>query len=155
MMKLFKSPRKLAAVLLSLLMTGSAVTQDAQGKKSDDKKQSGQAMPAADATQGREKSEAKQPAPEMQKTPAAAKGTQANDTDFVIGEEDVLFIGVWREPEMSRQVVVRPDGKITMPLIGEVEASGLTPLQLKDRLTKQLAAIVNAPEVGSDVPISN
>src|SRR4051812_7418694 len=106
MMKRFKSPRKFAAVVLSLLMTGNALAQDAQAKmseekKSDDKKQSAQ---AANTTQGAEKSEGKQPAPEMQKAaPSAAKGTQANDTDFVIGEEDVLFIGVWREPEMSRQ----------------------------------------------------
>ena len=69
------------------------------------------------------------------------------DADFVIGPDDVLGINVWREPEMSRSVPVRPDGKISLPLLGEFEASGLTPRQLQAKLAKQLATLVSNPEV--------
>jgi polysaccharide biosynthesis/export protein len=67
--------------------------------------------------------------------------------DFVIGEGDVLAINVWREPEMSRTVPVRPDGRISLPLMGEFQASGLTPKELETKLTKQLATLVTNPEV--------
>src|SRR5438270_3288654 len=67
--------------------------------------------------------------------------------DFVIGEGDVLGINVWREPEMSRSVPVRPDGKISLPLLGEFEASGLTPKQLEVQLAKRLSTLVTNPEV--------
>jgi polysaccharide export outer membrane protein len=61
---------------------------------------------------------------------AAATGVTGNPLDpksFVIGPEDVLQVAVWRDPEVSRQVAVRPDGKITLPLLGEIQAAGLTP----------------------------
>ena len=52
--------------------------------------------------------------------------------NYVIGVDDVLAINVWKESELSRSVPVRPDGMITLPLIGEIKASGLTPVQLQD-----------------------
>jgi polysaccharide export outer membrane protein len=71
---------------------------------------------------------------------------QAGD-DFVIGTEDILGINVWREPEMSRVVPVRPDGKISLPLLGEFEAAGSTAKQLEAKLTKKLETIVTNPQV--------
>jgi polysaccharide biosynthesis/export protein len=66
---------------------------------------------------------------------------------YTIGEEDVLDIDVWREKELSVQVVVRPDGKITVPLVSEIYVLGLTPLQLRDTLTDKLQPFVTAPQV--------
>ena len=66
---------------------------------------------------------------------------------FVIGAEDALAIQVWREPDFSRSVLVRPDGKITLPLIKEVQASGRTPDQLAGDIQKLLAEFVRNPEV--------
>jgi polysaccharide export outer membrane protein len=79
--------------------------------------------------------------------PAAGQTAAQADPDYVIGSEDVLMINVWREPEMSRSVTVRPDGKITLPLIGDFEAAGSTPRQLQDRLSKKLQTLVTNPEV--------
>ncbi|HKV27954.1 MAG TPA: polysaccharide biosynthesis/export family protein [Candidatus Acidoferrales bacterium] len=66
---------------------------------------------------------------------------------YVIGENDVLEIDVWKEKEISRTVPVRPDGKISLPLVGEVQASGMTPMALQDDLTKRLKAYIENPEV--------
>jgi polysaccharide export outer membrane protein len=66
---------------------------------------------------------------------------------FVIGVEDVLNINVWKEPEMSRAVPVRPDGMITLPLIGEVKAKGLTPVELQDQITASLRKFMSDPQV--------
>jgi polysaccharide export outer membrane protein len=66
---------------------------------------------------------------------------------YVIGNEDVLNVSVWKEPEISRIVPVRPDGKITLPLVGEIQASGITPLQLQAHITDGLRAYVSNPDV--------
>jgi polysaccharide biosynthesis/export protein len=66
---------------------------------------------------------------------------------FVIGAEDALVIQVWREPDFTRPVLVRPDGKITMPLIKEVQAAGRTPDQLAGDIQKLLADYIKNPEV--------
>ncbi|OGQ62992.1 MAG: hypothetical protein A3I81_06765 [Deltaproteobacteria bacterium RIFCSPLOWO2_02_FULL_55_12] len=67
------------------------------------------------------------------------KGT-AQDPDYLIGIEDVLEISVWKNPEISKTVQVRPDGMITLPLIGDVKASGLTPIQLREEINNRLKA---------------
>jgi len=69
------------------------------------------------------------------------------DQDYVIGVQDVLAINVWRDPELSRTVPVRPDGKISLPLVGDLHVSGLTPRMLQDRLTKELDAYIRKPKV--------
>src|SRR5712692_2005763 len=69
------------------------------------------------------------------------------DPNYLIGEEDVLSINVWKEPDMSRQVPVRPDGKISLPLINDVQASGLTPMQLADSITEKLRKFIADPQV--------
>jgi polysaccharide biosynthesis/export protein len=69
------------------------------------------------------------------------------DQDYVIGPQDVLAINVWHEAELSQSVPVRPDGKISLPLIGDLEVSGLTPRLLQARLTKELSAYIRKPQV--------
>jgi len=66
---------------------------------------------------------------------------------YVIGAEDVLAINVWKEQELSKSVPVRPDGMISLPLLGDVKATGLTPLQLQDVLTTELKKYISDPQV--------
>jgi polysaccharide export outer membrane protein len=66
---------------------------------------------------------------------------------YQIGPEDVLFVRVWREPDFTLPVAVRPDGKITMPLIGEVRAAGQSPLQLTAIIKQLLTQYLNNPDV--------
>ena len=67
--------------------------------------------------------------------------------EFKIGPEDVLAIAVWKNEAMSRVVQVRPDGKISLPLLDDIEAAGLTPMQLRNILAKKLAEYIPNPEV--------
>jgi polysaccharide export outer membrane protein len=69
------------------------------------------------------------------------------DGEYIIGPTDILEIHVWREPDLSRTIPVRPDGKITLPLLDDVQASGLTPLKLKAGIEKGLAEFVESPTV--------
>lgn len=85
-------------------------------------------------------------------TPVATKpgeGARAvhSDNSYVIGADDVLAINVWKEPDVSRSVPVRSDGKISLPLVGELTAGGQTPLQLEQEITKRLANYISEPEV--------
>jgi polysaccharide export outer membrane protein len=66
--------------------------------------------------------------------------------DYVIGPDDVLSVVFWREREMSGDVIVRPDGKISLPLVNDVMAAGLTPEQLRERITQQASAFVKEPQ---------
>jgi polysaccharide export outer membrane protein len=70
-----------------------------------------------------------------------------HDDTYVIGTDDVLSINVWKEPEVSRTVPVRSDGRISVPLAGEVQASGETPRQLEKELADKLRSFISAPEV--------
>lgn len=67
--------------------------------------------------------------------------------DYIIGPEDVLEISVWRNPDLSRQVTVRPDGRISLPLIGDVTAVGLTTSELRDSITEKLTEYKENPTV--------
>jgi len=71
----------------------------------------------------------------------------AVDSSYIIGPQDVLEIQVWKEPDFSRQALVRPDGKITLPLMGDIQASGMNSMDLKDLLTEKLKGFVDNPEV--------
>jgi polysaccharide export outer membrane protein len=91
------------------------------------------------------------------KPPAGAK-VPAGITppvDYVIGPEDVLGIVFWREKDMSSEVAVRPDGMISLPLINEVKAAGLTPEQLRDELTKAAERYIEVPSVSVVVKAIN
>lgn len=76
----------------------------------------------------------------------SAVGTISAST-YVIGLEDVLDINIWKEPEISRIVPVRSDGKISLPLLHDVQAAGLTPVQLGTEITKELKKFFNDPQV--------
>lgn len=78
---------------------------------------------------------------------APAQKTAAQDPNYVIGSQDVLDISVWKEVELTRTVPVRPDGKISMPLLNDVQAAGLTPTQLAESITAGLKKFVTDPQV--------
>jgi polysaccharide biosynthesis/export protein len=89
-------------------------------------------------------------------TPQSAVPAMAGDTvkksatadpNYVIGAQDVLDINVWKEPDVSRVVPVRPDGKISLPLLNDVQAAGLTPAQLAAQITESLKKYVTSPQV--------
>jgi polysaccharide export outer membrane protein len=71
----------------------------------------------------------------------------AHDTSFIIGSDDVLAINVWKEPDVSRSLPVRSDGKISLPLAGELQAAGRTPLQLEEEIANKLRTYITDPEV--------
>jgi polysaccharide export outer membrane protein len=71
----------------------------------------------------------------------------ASDSDYLIGADDTLRISVWKEPDLSEILPVRPDGKISMPLLNDIPAAGLTPLQLKDSITEKLKKFIADPRV--------
>jgi polysaccharide export outer membrane protein len=103
----------------------------------------GQAPAKADATPG--------PAPggspaslPVSDTPSTIK---PNDSGYVIGNGDLLSINVWKEAEVSRSLPVRSDGKISLPLVGEVQATGRTPLQLEEEISKKLRDFITDPEI--------
>jgi len=86
-------------------------------------------------------------APAPTAPPANASGGKAHDDGFVIGNDDVLAINVWNEPNISRSIPVRSDGKISLPLVGEVQAAGRTPLKLEQDIATRLKSYIAEPEV--------
>jgi polysaccharide export outer membrane protein len=80
-----------------------------------------------------------------QKTPAAV--TRAHNNTYVIGDDDILEINVWKEPDLSKTIPVRSDGKISLPLVGEVQAAGRTPVQLEDDIRSRLLNFITEPAV--------
>lgn len=68
-------------------------------------------------------------------------------SDYIIGPDDVLKVSVWKEPDLTETLPVRPDGKISMPLLNDIPAAGLTPLQLKDSITEKLKKYISNPSV--------
>jgi polysaccharide export outer membrane protein len=95
------------------------------------------------------------PKPEVVKPPASADTPAADSpaapvdpNTYKIGPEDVISIRTWREPELSIQAVVRPDGKITLPLAGDLTVGGLSPAEVQQKVTEMYSKYVNKPEVG-------
>jgi polysaccharide biosynthesis/export protein len=80
------------------------------------------------------------------KTPRADMVAPA-DSGYLIGVGDVLSINVWREAEISQKLVVRPDGMITLPLVGDIAATGQTPEQLAVVVSKKLESVLTSPQV--------
>ena len=78
---------------------------------------------------------------------ATAKAPSTSDPNYVIGAQDVLDIDVWKEAELTRSVPVRPDGKISLPLLNDVQAAGLTPTQLSEEITTELKKFITDPQV--------
>jgi polysaccharide export outer membrane protein len=119
---MLKGPRFLILIAAALLALPAAAQQTAKPKEKKESK------PAAGA--------------EEAKVQAAT-----DDPTYTIGADDQLDISVWKEPELSRGVPVRPDGKISLPLINDVQASGLTPMQLAMSITEKLKKYVAEPQV--------
>ncbi len=84
--------------------------------------------------------------PRQEASPASPQANLANG-NYVIGPRDVLSINVWKEPELSRSVPVRPDGEISLPLLNDIQVSGLTPMQLAAEITTRLRKYVSDPQV--------
>ncbi|HUL22587.1 MAG TPA: polysaccharide biosynthesis/export family protein [Thermodesulfobacteriota bacterium] len=80
-----------------------------------------------------------------------AQDVAVDGNQYVIGAEDVLYIHVWKEDSLTRTVPVRMDGKISLPLIQEIKAAGLTPLQLKEVLTRKFKEFIENPIVSVTV----
>ena len=89
---------------------------------------------------------------EAKPLPVPQVAAAVDPNTYKIGVGDVLEVHVWREPELSRSVRVRPDGKITLMLVGDVQASGLTPLELQKKCVEVLGQVLNSPQV--DISVS-
>jgi polysaccharide export outer membrane protein len=90
----------------------------------------------------------KEPAQVAAPAPAGlASAAGAAIDSYVIGASDVLTITVWKEPTLSGSLLVRPDGMVSVPLLGDVQASGMTPLQLADQISTKLKKYIQDPNV--------
>lgn len=92
---------------------------------------------------------------EAQAPKAAGNAKAPEAVEYVIGSGDVLQVFVWKEPDLTREVTVRLDGRITVPLLGDVQASGQTPLLLSAEITKQLTKFLAAPQVTVGISQAN
>jgi len=81
--------------------------------------------------------------------PAAEKpaSSSAVDAEYILGPQDVIRIDVWKEPDISRTIPIRPDGKISLPLLNDVQAAGMTAMQLAAVLKEGLSKYINSPQV--------
>jgi polysaccharide export outer membrane protein len=113
---------------------------------------------AIEVLKTRDASNVYQPAPAVLPQPQKIEAQQpvktaqpsqqsAGTSEYIIGDEDVLKISVWQNPDLDQEAIVRPDGKISVPLIGDVPARGLTITQLDNELTRRLSEYVRSPEV--------
>lgn len=130
----FKLMRIAASIVLLFIAVGMAVGQAAPSEK--------QSTPSEKKDQGK---------PAAPETPQQSNGDKSKTDEYVIGADDVLSIVVWKEPDFTKVVPVRPDGMISMALAGDVKAAGLTVKQLQESLKKQLTAFVSSPEVSVTV----
>ncbi len=79
--------------------------------------------------------------------PAADPSTGAAKEKYIIQPSDMLTVSVWKQPSLSGALLVRPDGKISMPLLGDIKASGTTPMQLSAQISSKLQKFIRDPEV--------
>lgn len=87
-------------------------------------------------------------ASQSEKQPAEMQdGTVPASEDYIFGSEDVLEILVWKNEALSRTVSIRPDGKISLPIVGDIQAAGLTATQLRDSIKERLREFKETPEV--------
>jgi len=86
-------------------------------------------------------------APQRSDSGHTATTPVAANTDYRLAPGDKLRIEVYKDPQLSQALQIRPDGKVTLPLLGDIAASGLTPLELRDRVATQLKEYVTNPVV--------
>ncbi len=129
-------------VCLGLCAT-AALAQDASTQSSDNSNAAKPVLPNPDG--GKDEAKAT-PLPTTETRPSRISKVLLPE-GYVIGIGDALDINVWKEGELSKNVVVRPDGIFTLPLVGEIKAVGLTPNQLQDQLTASLSKVLSDPQV--------
>ena len=134
----------LAATAASASAQDKAAQQAQPAPSSNQSTAPAPAQPAQAQSQSRTPS-SRQAAPQAATTRAAV--ADPTKRDYVIGPDDELEISVWENAALTRTVPVRPDGKISLPLINDVQAAGLTPMELQSSLAKALTSFVQAPEV--------
>ena len=122
----FGADYKLASGFLFVVLSGSLLGQAPASSQSDQ-------GPAA--------------APAVTSPESGTSVSKPHDNTFVIGNDDRLGINVWKEPELTRSFLVRSDGKISLPLVGELQAAGRTPLQLEQEIATKLLSYITQPEV--------
>jgi polysaccharide biosynthesis/export protein len=115
--------------ILGLVLTGVGRGQAGQGSNQKQKQQ----QPPT-------------PSEPVEQNPVSA-GKNSSDESYVIGNSDMLEINVWKEPALTESVPVRSDGKISVPLIGEIQANGRTPSQVKEEITTKLRSYLTSPDV--------
>ena len=125
----------IATGLTAFALTGTAVPCAAQA----------QAQPAQPTTAV--PGQAQAPARTVTPPPAAPAAGVELPPEYTIGSDDVLSIVFWRDKELTADVTVRPDGKISLPLLNDVQATGFTPAQLKDRIVEESKKYVEDPNV--------
>ena len=136
--KSLASERVFLGVLVFTLTLGVATTQGQSAATTEAQKVAKSALPKGDkATVD----------PSRSSSNSSAALPVIDPKTYRIGVEDELMISVWREPELSTQVVVRPDGKITLPLLNDIEVTGLRTDELQDMLTEKFKPFVNTPQV--------
>jgi polysaccharide export outer membrane protein len=120
-------------LVAAIVLTSAGMARAAQ----QDKKNEGKETTVAAARSNAD------PAVDSKAAPIPA----TTDPTYVIGPEDMLDISVWKEPDVSRVVPVRPDGRISLPLINDVQAAGFSPQQLAGSVTEKLRKYLNEPQV--------
>ena len=96
---------------------------------------------------GQETAKANDPAKPASKDKPQSEVASVAGPDYAIGADDMLQISVWKEPDLTESLPVRPDGKISMPLLNDVTAAGLTPTQLADSISSKLKKYIADPRV--------
>jgi polysaccharide export outer membrane protein len=96
---------------------------------------------------GQETAKANDPAKPPSKDKPQSEAASVAGPDYVIGADDMLQISVWKEPDLTESLPVRPDGKISMPLLNDVTAAGLSPTQLADSISSKLKKYIADPRV--------
>ena len=96
---------------------------------------------------GSGRSEQNAPKPEKAPAPEAQPSAPSVPVDYLIGADDMLRVSVWKEPDMSVTLPVRPDGKISIPLLDDVQAAGMTPMQLAASIKEKLKKYIADPRV--------
>lgn len=133
-----------AMILLLATVSGLFAQQVQRTNPAENKKEEKQELGPATA-KTKDEAEAAVKAPVA--IPALPTSAPVDPKTYVIGPEDILAVRVWREPELSSAVQVRPDGKITLPLIGELQAAGQTPEGLKNKVVEALQEYIVKPDV--------
>jgi len=135
--------RRVLGLFLALIVVSTAAWAQQQQNSQDSKKEGTvtAALPAESSSTPAKR------AVKTATTPAPAPAKPEIGHAYRVGVEDDLFISVWREPELSIPVTVRPDGMITLPLVNDVKVDGLSTEELQNVLTDKLKAFVNEPQV--------